>query len=88
MPNLKSSIKAMRVSRRRNVINTRVKDKYKDELKTFRKLVAEGKKDEAQKAISKVASALDKAVKKNVIHKNKASRLKSRMAKAVVKLSA
>jgi len=78
----------MRVSRRRNVINTRVKDKYKDELKTFRKLVAEGKKDEAQKAISKVASALDKAVKKNVIHKNKASRLKSRMAKAVVKLSA
>jgi len=83
MPILKSSIKAMRVSRRKNVINTRTRNKYKAELKTFRQLIASGKKDEAAKAMSKAASMLDKAVKKNVIHKNKASRLKSRMAKKI-----
>jgi ribosomal protein S20 len=32
-------------------------------------------------------SALDKAVKKGVIHKNMASRKKSRMAKAIAKLN-
>jgi len=77
----------MRGSRRKNVINTRTKDKYKAELKTFRRLVTKGKKEEAQKAISKASSMLDKAVKKHVIHRNKASRLKSRMAVAIKKLS-
>ena len=85
MPNLKSSKKAMRGSRRKNVINTRTKDKYKAELKTFRKLVVEGKKEDAQKAMSKASAMLDKAVKKHVIHRNKASRLKSRMAKSLAK---
>ena len=36
--------------------------------------------------MKKAMSALDKAVKTHVIHKNKSSRLKSRMAKALAKV--
>jgi len=78
----------MRGSRRKNVINTRTKNKYKAALKIFRKLVTEGKKEEAQKAMSKAVSMIDKAAKKHVIHRNKASRLKSRMEKSLAKSAA
>jgi small subunit ribosomal protein S20 len=40
-------------------------------------------KDEAQKLLPKVASMLDKLAKKNVIHKNKASNIKSKLAKHI-----
>jgi len=87
MPVTKSAIKAMRVSARKRIVNLRTKDKYKDALKAFRKAIAATKKDDAVSAMSKAASMLDKSVKKHVIHKNKASRLKSRMAASLKKLS-
>jgi small subunit ribosomal protein S20 len=88
MPITKSAIKAMRSSAHKRVVNTHTKDKYKDALKAFRKAITAAKKDEATTAISKATAQLDKAVKKHVIHKNKASRLKSRMAASLKKLSA
>ena len=44
-------------------------------------------KDAAKKSekFKKVSSVLDKAVSKNVIHKNKAARAKSRLSKTVKK---
>lgn len=87
MPNIKSAEKAMRQSAKRRIINLKTKDKYKDALRDFRKLVMAGKKSEAVAMLSQAASAIDKAAKKNVILKNKASRLKSRMAKSLKKLS-
>ena len=86
MPVTKSAQKAMRHSLRRRQINLRTKGKYKTALKEFRKLVAAKKLTEAQKALDKTVSAIDKAAKKGTIHKNKAARLKSRMAKALAKL--
>ena len=76
----------MRVSGRRREINDKIKDKFKQAIKEFRKAVASNKIKEAQEAMKKSMSALDKAVKKHTIHKNKASRLKSRMATALAKL--
>jgi small subunit ribosomal protein S20 len=86
MPNTKSAMKAMRQSRKRRVVNIKTSEKYKKALRNFRKLIMANKPQEAKKAISAVSAALDKAVKKHVIHKNKAARLKSRMAKAIQKL--
>ena len=86
MPNTKSAAKAMRQSRRRNAINLRTKTKFKDATKKVKKLISDNSVDEALKALQAAMSALDKAVKKGVLHKNTASRKKSRMAKAIGKL--
>ena len=87
MPNTKSAEKAMRSSRRKQAVNLKVKDKLKKEIKEIKKLIAEGKKEEAAAKIKDVMSALDKAVKKKVVKKNTASRRKSRIAKSINKLS-
>lgn len=85
MPNTKSAAKAMRQSERRNEINSKVKDQVKRNVKEVRRLIKVGEKDKAAELMKKAMSALDKAAKKNVIHKNTASRKKSRLAKALAK---
>ncbi|HEX3096049.1 MAG TPA: 30S ribosomal protein S20 [Patescibacteria group bacterium] len=87
MPNTKSANKAMRQSRRRNAINTRTKFKFKSAVKETRTLISAGSATEAAESLKKAMSALDKAVKKDVLHKNTASRRKSRLAKALGKLT-
>lgn len=86
MPNTKSAARAMRNSRRRNVINTRTKFKVKSAVKETRTLISAGEAKEAADSLKKAMSALDKAVKKDVLHKNTASRKKSRLAKALAKI--
>lgn len=78
MPITKSAKKALRVSRRRREINLVWIKKYKALLKKSRQAI-EGKNKEAAKLVAEAVKALDKAAKKNIIHKNKASRLKSRL---------
>ena len=85
MPNTKSAIKAMRQSRRRQLVNAKIRTNVKQALKDIRKLIKAGKKAEATEALKKAMSVLDKAVKKGIIHKNNSSRKKSRLAKALAK---
>lgn len=84
MPNTSAAKKAMRVSQRRNQINTDRKWKIKNSLKELRKCLATSP-DQYQASLSKVFSNLDKAVKSNVIHRNKADRKKSRLANLVTR---
>ena len=86
MPVTKSAEKAMRASRRKRVVNLSTIRKYKDAIKTVRKAIAGGERDKAEKALQDAYKQVDKASKKNVIHKNKAARLKSRLNRGVVKL--
>ncbi|MBQ9213812.1 MAG: 30S ribosomal protein S20 [Bacteroidales bacterium] len=51
-----------------------------------RKLRANENKEEAEKALPVVVKMIDKLAKKNVIHKNKASNLKSKLQNHVNKL--
>ena len=53
----------------------------------MRVLSATEDKNEAQALLPKVCSMLDKLAKKNVIHKNKAGNLKSKLTKHVNKLA-
>lgn len=78
MPITKSAKKALRRDRRRTIINKRIKRRIKTILKKARQ-------NPTKKALTLVASALDRAAKKHVIHKNKAARLKSRLAKLAKK---
>lgn len=85
MPNTKSAIKAARQNTKRRKINLITQTKVKVAVKEFKKLTAAGKLEDAKKALDKVFSALDKAAKKSVIHKNRASRKKSRLSKQLAK---
>ena len=50
-----------------------------------RNIVKKSEKAPEQNVVSQLFSTLDRAVKRNIIHKNKAARLKSRAAKLLVK---
>lgn len=88
MANRRSSIKKIRVDERRREHNLRVKS----ELKTIRKKAMAGlatkKQAEAKQTASDFFSAIDKAVKKGAVHANRASRLKSRLARKLQALKA
>ncbi len=85
MPNTKGARKAMRQSIKRRANNIITKDVIRESVKQVRRLVKNAKKSEANVALAKAMSALDKAAKKGVIHKNTASRRKSRLAKSIAK---
>lgn len=79
MPITKSAKKALRQNIKRRERNLIKKEKYKKAIKEYKKLIANKKIDEAKEKLNLVYKLLDKAAKTNVIHKNKASRLKSRL---------
>lgn len=74
MPILKGAKKALRVSKKKNLINRRLKSQMKTAIDQV-------KKEINTKNISLASSKIDRAVKKNIIHKNKAARVKSQLAK-------
>ena len=53
---------------------------------TIKRLRTSTEKTEAEKLYVEVSSMLDKLAKKNVIHKNKASNQKSKLAKVLKKV--
>ena len=79
MPNIKAAIKWTRASEKRRKRNLAAKTKLKTLVK---KAGVEAADSEAMKTAS---SALDKAAARGVIHKNKAARQKSRLAKKTAK---
>lgn len=74
MPIIKSAIKKLRQSETHAAKNRLAKREMKEALDTF-------KKTPTPKLYSRLSSLLDKASKTNLLHKNKSSRLKSRLSK-------
>lgn len=74
MPVTKTATKALRKSKARAEFNRPVRSRVKTNLD-----VAE--KNRTVEAVSSAFSAIDRAVKHHLIHRNKAARLKSRAAK-------
>ncbi len=83
MANHKSAIKRIRSNDAKRVENRYYAKTTRTALKGLR--TASTKKD-AEALLPKVSSMLDKLAKKNVIHKNKAANLKSKLAKKVATL--
>ena len=81
MPITKTAIKALRQSGRRHARNLAKSNAYKKIVKEIKQLVLAGKQTDAQKLLSRLYASVDKAAKTNVIKKNKASRIKSRITK-------
>jgi small subunit ribosomal protein S20 len=80
MANHKSALKRIRQSEKRRVHNKYYAKTMRNALRDFRALT---EKKEAEERFPKMTSLIDKLVKKNIIHKNKAANLKSKMAKQV-----
>ncbi len=81
MPILHAAYKSIKVTKRRTERNTSIKSRVKTEVKKYLDLIGDKKIDEAKKQLKKVAGELDKAVSKGAMHKNTASRKKSRLSK-------
>lgn len=88
MANTKSAAKSARKSIVRRERNAGVITGLKTEQKKFRAALAGGNADSAKAEFLKLTSALDKAAKRGIIHRNVADRKKSRLTKALVKAKA
>jgi small subunit ribosomal protein S20 len=78
MPIIKQAKKKLRHDRKRTEITSGVRASLRMVVKSFRK-------SPSKKSLGSVFRALDKAAKRNIIHKNKAARLKSRLSSLVAK---
>ncbi|MDR2913371.1 MAG: 30S ribosomal protein S20 [Tannerella sp.] len=85
MANHKSSVKRIRQTKARTLRNRYVAKTMRNALKKIR---TSEDKNEVKELFPKVCSMLDKLAKRNIIHKNKAGNLKSKIAKRVNVMSA
>lgn len=76
MANHLSAKKRIRQSEKRRLHNKYYAKTTRNAIKTLRELAD---KKEAEAMLPKVASMLDKLAKRNIIHKNKAANLKSKL---------
>ncbi|RAJ13279.1 30S ribosomal protein S20 [Olleya aquimaris] len=83
MANHKSALKRIRSNEAKRLRN---KYQHKTTRNAIKKLREMDNKKEAEALFPSVVSMLDKLAKKNVIHANKASNLKSSLAKHVAAL--
>jgi small subunit ribosomal protein S20 len=83
MAHRRASIKKIRVDVRRREHNVRVISELKSVARKVNTLLVEKKAADAAKEAQVLFSKLDKAVKKGIIHKNKASRRKSRISRKI-----
>lgn len=77
MPIIKSAKKRVNTANRQGVENSKTKKSLRSAIKAFHAAVTNGKKVEETQ--NTAASALDTAVKKGVISKNKAARKKAQL---------
>ena len=82
-----SAKKRIRQNVKRRARNRWRKDQVKQVVKTFDEAVRQGDKPTAPDALNVCFKQLDQVAAKGTIHKNAASRRKSRLAKRLDKLS-
>ncbi len=80
MPIIKSAKKRVKVATKATIRNSKTKRSLKAAVKAFAAALTGGKK--VSEAHAKAQSEIDKATKKGVMHKNKAARKKSQLARA------
>ena len=80
MANIKSAEKRVRQTATRSLRNKAIRTRVKSTRKAAIEAVTSGDKSAAAK-MAELASAADKAANRGVIHRNKASRIKARIAR-------
>jgi small subunit ribosomal protein S20 len=83
MANTASARKRARQSEKRRQHNASLRSELRTAVKNVRKAIEAGDKAGAQGVLQRAASTIDRIADKNIIHKNKAARHKSRLAAAI-----
>lgn len=83
MPNTKSAKKRLRQNVVRRTRNRMVKSSIRTQLRKVREAVAAGDLDRADAEFRVAAKRLDRAGQRNIIHRNKAARTKSRLQRMI-----
>ena len=87
MANHKSAIKRIRQTARRTARNRAAKSQLRTQLKKFRTAVDGQGEAAPAELLSSTEGLIDRSVRKGIIHRNKANRLKSSVARAANKAS-
>jgi small subunit ribosomal protein S20 len=80
LPTHKSAAKRMKTAERQRQRNRKAKSSLRGAIKDFR---AKKKPEDKAAGMRELVSIIDISVRKGVIHKNKAARTKSRIAKSL-----
>jgi len=83
MANSAQARKRARQSVARNQHNASLRSMLRTSIKRVRQAIAAGDKAVATEVFQKTTSVIDRIADKNIIHKNKAARHKSRLAGAI-----
>ena len=86
MANIASARKAARQSEKRRQHNTSLRSELRTSIKDVIKAIAAGDKTAAKAVYQRATSTIDSIADKQIIHKNKASNLKSSLMKYVAAL--
>lgn len=78
MPVTKTAKRALRGSKRKEIINKIITSRLEIAIKSAKRL-------KSKKAVETAVSLADRASKTSTIHKNKASRIKSQLSKLIAK---
>lgn len=87
MPILKSAFKRIRQNKKRRLRNLRIRSELKALSKKLNLALSSKKLDEAKARTAELISKLDKARSKGIIHKNTASRKKSRILRKLANIA-
>ena len=87
MANSAQARKRARQSVARNKHNASMRSMLRTSIKRVRQAIAAGDQAAALAVFQKSTSVIDRVAEKNIIHKNKAARHKSRLAAAIKALS-
>jgi small subunit ribosomal protein S20 len=77
--NIKSSKKRIKITEKKTLRNKMVKSALKTAIKKYETAVAAGNAEEAKVLLGSAIKSVDMAASKGIIHKNMASRKKSRL---------
>lgn len=82
MPNIKSAIKRVKVTRAKTMNNMTKKSTLRTAIKKAKEGIAKNDVN-AEQTLKSAIELIDKAAARNILHKNTAARKKSRLTKAL-----
>ena len=83
MANIQSARKRARQSEQQRQHNASLRSEFRTAVKNVKKAIETGDKNAARSLLQGAFSTIDSIADKNIIHKNKAARHKSRLSAAV-----
>jgi len=78
--NTKSAEKAARQAEKHRAQNVALRSRMRTAIRDVTAAIASGKKEDAQKSYTEAVPVIDSLVNKQIVHRNKAARHKSRLA--------